>query len=41
MDMMDNKIARQMIDFQRATFENTFNVISMFQFLENFLIVKR
>ncbi len=29
--MMDNKVTRQVIDFQKATFDNTFNVISMFQ----------
>ena len=29
--MMDQKIAKQIIDFQKATFDNTFNAIAMFQ----------
>jgi len=29
--MMGNKIAGQGIEFQKAAFDNTFNVISMFQ----------
>ncbi len=28
---MDHKIARQVIDFQKAAFETTFNAITMFQ----------
>jgi hypothetical protein len=31
MNVMDNKMAKQVIEFQKATFDNTFNVISMIQ----------
>ncbi len=29
--MIDNRIAKQVIEFQKATFENTFSAISMLQ----------
>jgi hypothetical protein len=31
MNMMDGRIAKQVIEFQKATFDNTFNVFSMIQ----------
>jgi len=31
MNVMDNRMAKQVIDFQKATFDNTFNAISMLQ----------
>jgi hypothetical protein len=31
MNIMDNKIAKQAMDFQKATFDNTFNGITMIQ----------
>ena len=31
MNMMDNKMAKQAVDFQKATFDNTFHAITMIQ----------
>ncbi len=31
MNMMDQKITKQIIDFQKASFDNTFSAISMLQ----------
>ncbi|RPJ01128.1 MAG: hypothetical protein EHM36_13795 [Deltaproteobacteria bacterium] len=31
MNMMDTKMVKQVIEFQKAAFDNTFNVISMLQ----------
>ncbi len=31
MNMMDNRMAKQVIEFQKATFDNTFNAITMVQ----------
>ncbi len=31
MNMMDQKITKQIVDFQKATFNNTFSAISMLQ----------
>ncbi len=31
MNVVDNKVAKQVMDFQKAAFDNTFNAISMLQ----------